>query len=826
MAFPINWTEEDEKKALEGIDIERKDDFDLFSFKTFREQLVNEHGWTGNREETELMYAIFDLFIDDVDGLSYVTAYDYNTIEDKNSILSYVEERVNELQIEKEDNKSYAVFKTAYDKVKAEYDEKYEKYRQEEKERHEKYWEGIDNNGFFHNTVIHSAEEDKKEEAHADDRKEEIPEEKAGDKDPEVISEEERRRREIEKMMEEAEARAEAEERKKTEEENRKKEEQEELIKNSARNRVRKSWIEWEASKRLAEMGQRPMDSFLIVDQAIRDYYRQNGVEVEVGEGEDLHTIKKDFYGNLDEIRPKDWTEDEEKEINRYVDAVIKGREIRKIRDEAEEKAAREAEAEERKLPRMTPAQIKNIHDEVKRLREKGIDIVEFEQSMAYDDYCTSKGYSYREAERPVQFAIMSVMGPGSCKALQKYNVKQYEATMEALKDIENIAEKSMTDDKKFGVCDTDAFGVGRWLNVNGFKDLAIDGDEKNMKDVIPFDFENALNKAGKDRDNVYGFDMGIIDQARQLYLDNKQEFDSAFDSMSNLGGRKVAGPEVLAWDTKNLKELNEGKGRYEGKDTLKKLNEFCHLLYKVKQQDEKICKLGTDKEPVYVKPLGEDTNLTNLKDQMDEMIVLDTCLDMLEKSKSKNWNSGEYKKIISGIEELKNILNKDYDSAEKAEQAYAKGIKKVLKDINLYRKHKANDGIKQDVTLDKLVNVERIDKLLKGRYESLAGEVYGDVISEEGKTADVVVDQNIKSGRNYMLALAVGKVHGISKNMIAINDGLSKEQTEGKEISGRETVKNKVSKKDIDLLKEVGGLGTNKAANKKNTVPGRNSII
>lgn len=51
----------------------------------------------------------------------------------------------------------------------------------------------------------------------------------------------------------------------------------------------------------------------------------------------------------------------------------------------------------------------------------------------------------------------------------------------------------------------------------------------------------------------------------------------------------------------------------------MKKLNRFRHLMYKIKIQDELVCKLGTDKKPVYVEPIHKLTDLSDEKAKLEE---------------------------------------------------------------------------------------------------------------------------------------------------------------------------------------------------------------
>ena len=807
MPFPKDWTKQDEINALEGIDAEKSDTSGYFDFKTYRETMVNDNGWTGTREETQILYALFNLFIDEVEKLMDEPFISFSTPEDQYTVLDLAYNKANEENFAEEDPKSFDIIKNAYDKSKALHDELEQK-KNAEKEAEKAAQEKAEKEK-LEKEAKEKAEQEKQKKAEEEKLKqEEIKEEKKEEapKKPE-LTEEDLKRAEMERLMEEANKRAEEQERLEKEQEEAKKREQEQSIENGKKfydKYVRDLWMEREACERVYAQTHKSTSRIISVENSLRDYFRANGVDKEVERVDEvtgekyMSTLHVDytFVKSLDDVKPKNWTPDELKRIDELTNAILKSVTDRDNEKENEKKEAERLDAEEKALPRMTPEQVKTLHDRVKDLKNKGIDIDEFEQSYAYRDYCETKNIDYNNAEAPLQLALMSNMGPKGCTELLKFNSKQFEDAMATLNDIEQLNEKVKTDDKKFGLCDADAFGICIWLNSKGQKNLKL--DENDHKEVEAFDFDKALNEAGKDRDNLYGFETSILTEAKTLYTENKEQFDRAFSAMSNLGGNHAVGQEVLNIDKKELENLNAGTGIYEGHDTLKKLNQFCHLLYKIKQTDKNICKIGTDKNPVYVEPIDEDTDLTASKTKVKEINILDKCYDMLEKSKATFNNSEEYKKIMTDIEKLKDIVNKDYDNAFEADQAYAEGIKTVLKDINLYRKHKAVDGIKKDVTLDKLVAVERIDKLLQGRYQVLANEEYKDPINSTGQSFDANIEDKMVKGKNFVLAVAYRKISNISKNREAIENKLNEE------APGRKSVNVQQNNKTSEIKNEV----------------------
>ena len=122
MPFPKNWTEEDEKKALEGLDVNKDDGSNFYTFGDFRTQLVEEGGWTGNREETLLMYAIFEILYGEPGIMADIAAMDYSTVEGRHEIFDKVLGHAKNTNAENEAPESYALVMSAYEKNKVLYD--------------------------------------------------------------------------------------------------------------------------------------------------------------------------------------------------------------------------------------------------------------------------------------------------------------------------------------------------------------------------------------------------------------------------------------------------------------------------------------------------------------------------------------------------------------------------------------------------------------------------------------------------------------------------------------------------------------------------------
>ena len=415
----------------------------------------------------------------------------------------------------------------------------------------------------------------------------------------------------------------------------------------------------------------------------------------------------------------------------------------------------------------LTEKEIRDMQDKFISLAEAGLNWDEYADTSAYDKLMRSHGFKTSEYNAsPYYLAKRSIEGKAGAQELKDtLSVAGYEKTMAALDVIEEAFNKN-----KENFMDMDVLELSGWFNhsgydmiqntvlmTNGFEEKIVDG-----KSVKFIDLSNSIDDSRLDRDlldmDSYKKLVESAKEAQKIYNDNKDTFRKMFDTMdavhhSNLGG------EILG-DMVQEVSMN--------KETLKEMNRFRHLLYNMRVADADVCKLvdlKDNKKAVLVQPLDEKTEFNkNMVDQ--EKDYLDTCIEMLREPTTRvNRSSKEYWNIIDSINDMKKNKSKDFESNDAAKQAYIKSVNKILNDINIYREHKAKDGVKNDATHDKLIALERVDKLLRTRYKSIEQREYEDNISGISELFKVEVEEN-KMGDEYLLDKALQKINNMNKSL------------------------------------------------------------
>ncbi|SEP76985.1 hypothetical protein SAMN02910369_00588 [Lachnospiraceae bacterium NE2001] len=757
-----NWTEQDEKNATEGFDLERKSESDIaeLSFKEFRDMMI-EVGWDRDRQTTQFMYSVFELYNDDPLALGDFAGKSAGSFDDMISNVNEIIEQAESENRNEQNEKAYNEVKKwpeyINDLKKADEAERSARIEEEnrKKQEEEQLKKEEEERKRQEEERLEKEEEERKKQEEADRKKEaedrkKQEEQKKQEEDPEI----EARRREIEEMFERARIQEEQEKKAKKIAEETEKNKVDNMIATIERN-------QWLQRKILVGAYERGAKSKGVVEELM---YRENDLRESV--------ISKNFIysGNLDDYEPKDWTKEELDIIEKGIINTVERDEAFKEQKRKEELEAQRLIDEEKKLPRMSQADIDNLRREVTRISEKGIDLNEYIQSQAYKDYAENNGFDSNVEWSPLDIAITSTYGPKATNELKKLNKKQYEDALKHLKAVEKIYDDHEKE-QKFSGADMDSFAMARWLGGQGYKNmLNLYGDKKVGDRSMVAYFDDALKNAVQARDKAKGFDTKYIEEAQKLYTENKERFDNILSTMSTMSGNSVAGPEVLQQCKKELTELNADKGM------MKKLNQFCHLLYKTKQNDEEVCQLGTDKKPLFVEPYTKGTNLTNGATKAKELDILDTCYNsLLKPAKKAARNSDEYNNILKSVLDLEKIVKKA-DDPQKIEAEYAKGIKKTLELINKYRLHKAADGIKQDVTLQKLAAVERVDKFLQTRYKNITTNEYLDAGKSVQEKYKVEVPEQYENGDAYVTALAIKKIKNIENHPLDYTEHLEKE--------------------------------------------------
>ncbi|MBQ8116930.1 MAG: hypothetical protein IJ147_02535 [Lachnospiraceae bacterium] len=420
----------------------------------------------------------------------------------------------------------------------------------------------------------------------------------------------------------------------------------------------------------------------------------------------------------------------------------------------------------------LTDKEIGDLKVKFTKLSEAGIDWFEYRDTGAYEKFLKANNIKIGGAFDPYEIAKQSCNGPLAEENLKMTcSVPNYQQTMKCLDLIAAEYEK-----KKEAIADMDVETITGWFGANGYNMmensiLAVNGFEEKMIDgrmqkVIDLGAGIDVEKLDRDRlnDAQYKKLVDSAQEAKELYAQNERSFRAVFNVMntrkvnSNFGGALIGVQE-------NINAFNKNP------ELLGKLNRFRHLLYQVRQADQRVCKLvdinekTKAKTEVIVEPLEENA-------QFDKQLVaqevgfLKVCYNMVhEPSTRVSRNSGEYESVMRSILNAQKALEKKYDTNEEARKAYVKAINKVLNNINRYRMHKANDGFKQDATLDKFVALERVDKLLRTRFETLAQREYDDVIGAVPELFKVEVEED-KLGDEYLLEKAIGKINNMHKTI------------------------------------------------------------
>ncbi len=270
--------------------------------------------------------------------------------------------------------------------------------------------------------------------------------------------------------------------------------------------------------------------------------------------------------------------------------------------------------------------------------------------------------------------------------------------------------------------------------------------------------------------------------------------YNSLQDKIQKLGKAEGFGPD----GQKNPQALQD---LYLDLNLRNHLNEFRRLMYQLKPEDTRICKIGDDRTPQIVKPL--EKNVTFDRNRLDqEAQILDSCYHMLEEASHKVWtNSGEYNRLMESVKSTRDLL-RTTPEGENARREYSRAVYKVLEDINTYRQHKADQGIKNDGTRYKLMACERIDKLLRTRYESLEQRSFQDERKPIADLFEVTVRENL-TGDAFVLAKAVSKIMNRNKTLEQL-------QQEEAERAARRLAAEQEAAQEAAMLQEegLGGAG------------------
>ena len=147
------------------------------------------------------------------------------------------------------------------------------------------------------------------------------------------------------------------------------------------------------------------------------------------------------------------------------------------------------------------------------------------------------------------------------------------------------------------------------------------------------------------------------------------------------------------------------------------------------------------------------------------ESDVMQKCHDTLSKPVEAGNASDEYKSIMDSLTAVKDGLSKDADP-EQARKDYVKNVHKVLNNINRYRVAMASKGVELDEsTMQQIIGVERVDSLLRDRYQTLEQREYEDTIGAVAELFQVETDKDAV-GDDYLLQQGLGKINNMKKQI------------------------------------------------------------
>ena len=471
----------------------------------------------------------------------------------------------------------------------------------------------------------------------------------------------------------------------------------------------------------------------------------------------------------------------------------------------------------------MTDAQVAELQKRYKELADADFPFDEFVDSPNYEKFLKSEGTRNWSTLGAVKMLASDPKSEQKIRSL--YGKKDAEYMLKALNSAEKLYKK-----KGAAICDTDAEGISLWLPRIGYSlmenSLAFGKVEEATEDGKPLmkigmedNLESKLDRDILD-DKTYAETLKNIREAQEFYNKNKAFLEHNFGAMRTM--REGTAPVIV------LEDANETmKALDRNPEALKKINTFRHLLYSARQSyDIRAAKLiDKDKNPVIIDPLDPNTNFTEKKVVDDEKKVLDTCYEMLREAGTHvSMNSSEYKKIQSSLLGIQNALSKEYENEEEARKAYVKAVNKTLNSINIYRMHKAVDGVKNDGTSDKLIAVERVDKLLRTRYQSIEQRDYEDQLGGVAELFNTQVPENVV-GDAYMLEKAKNKISNMKKAFedynreIAADNGI-KRRNSFTGIQRNDQLEN--DENEIRRSNSLGGVRPKKIEQKngKNAIP------
>ena len=527
--------------------------------------------------------------------------------------------------------------------------------------------------------------------------------------------------------------------------------------------------------------------------------------------------LKYNVNGAEDRKNTINWVINYHSELSEFDKESITEEELTYLQDsekkyeaEIEEEKKREAEAANKKKDSVKKDSAKQVQsEEAKATKKRGIDMIREKMKQLTENMVSIKKlgvqpmFDWDELEQlggydkllkknnlsgdPLTIAKKAIQGPEAEEYLQNHaKQSELDEALNFLQIVENVMkEPDLNPIKEDADGLMNAYQQDKIGDILGKTVMNVQyNDDGSVSEIA-----NNPDPAKSDRDNLGSLDVMDMLNVKEMvksdegrvFFQNVEKLNSQDERTANIGQRALD---------------DQLKRSENAKENVRNLNTFRRQLYRVGLQNKEICKLGTDKEPVYVRPLPKQPEMTE-KLKTTEGEVLDNCYKMLEEpTKHTKRDSAEYKSLMRSVKNTKQLMNKDGLTKEE----YVKSIRTMLNQIDLYRVHKAKDGVANDATLQKLSSIERMDKLLQSRYKSLTGKDYVRKNKELFEVGNDKVAEHLK-GDKYLQEMAKAKIDNIKVALkTKVNEAkLAAEQHAAEQHEAEKQVQHKEEHKKVD---------------------------
>ncbi len=423
-----------------------------------------------------------------------------------------------------------------------------------------------------------------------------------------------------------------------------------------------------------------------------------------------------------------------------------------------------------------TDKQVRDLLDGYNELKEDGLDILWLAETGGYDVRLRKEPGRHLPAEYggSLPSALQCLMEDGPDEFKKNYGKVTVEQCLKNMKLIKGQYEEAKKSNEQTTFYDSKAEGLRIWFQqngydmfnqsvvlINGFKELEKDGKKVKILDMKVDPDYSKFDRGNFDAEEYKEF-IQVCKDTQKMFRDNQNEIEEGMAILETIRTSKLSGTILASYDER----LNNDPKK------LRLLNDFRLQIYKLLRADENVCYLNevnNKKERTKVDPLRADTEFAGKEFQDKELDILKRCEVILtDASKKVHRNSNEYMNVIASVQNLKEIVQKQYKDEDEARKEYVKAVDKVLKNISRYRDHKAKDGLNtKDGTRDKLIALEQVDQMLRTRYQSAEKRVYEDNISGIAELFETTVQGDVY-GTDYLAEKAAAKINNVKQNKYA----------------------------------------------------------